>query len=202
MAKDKRIDAYIANAPEYAQPILKRIRELVHAAVPDVEETIKWRHPAFDYQGSMCMMVAFKNYAMLSFWKGKIMADPAGMMLLDDRDAVGYLGQWASVKDMPTDKVIKQYVKEAARINKEGIKLPARPKKDAAELVVPDYFTKALNKNKKAKQVFEGFSYSHKKEYLEWITDAKTEPTRDKRIAQALEWIAEGKGRNWKYQKK
>lgn len=199
---DKRIDAYIAKAPEFAQPILTRIRDLVHAAVPEVEETVKWRHPAFDYNGSMCMMVAFKNYAMISFWKGKIMADPAGIMILDDRDAVGHLGQWASVKDMPSDKLMKQYIKEAARINTEGIKLPARPKKDKAELVIPDYFTKALGKNKKAKQVFEDFSYSHRKEYLEWITDAKTEETRNKRIATALEWMEEGKGRNWKYQKK
>jgi len=200
---DERIDAYIAKAPGYAQPILKHIRELVHAAVPDVEETVKWSHCAFDYYGKgMCMMAAFKNYAILTFWKGKIMADPAGILQLDERDAVGHLGLFKTLKDMPSDKLVKQYIKEAARLNKEGIKLPPKSKKEKTELVIPDYFTKALSKNKKAQKVFETSSYSYQKEYIQWITDAKTEETRNKRIATALEWIAEGKGRNWKYESK
>ncbi len=200
---DKRIDAYIAKSPEYARPILKHIRELVHAVVPDVEETIKWSHCAFDYCGKgMCMMAAFKNYAIITFWKGKIMADPAGILQLDERDAVGHLGLFKMLKDMPSDKLVKQYIKEAARLNKEGIKLPPKAKKEKEELVIPAELTKALSKNKKAQKIFDAASYSFKKEYAMWIADAKTEATKNNRLRSAIEWIAEGKGRNWKYERK
>ena len=148
----------------------------------------------------MCMMAAFKNYAILTFWKGKIMADPAGILQLDERDAVGHLGLFKTLKDMPSDRQVKQYIKEAARLNKEGIKLPPKAKKEKAELVIPEVLTNALGKNKDAKKVFNAASYSFKKEYAMWIADAKTEETRNKRLDNAVEWIAEGKGRNWKYE--
>jgi uncharacterized protein YdeI (YjbR/CyaY-like superfamily) len=201
MPKDKRIDAYIAKSPQYAQPILKHIRQLVHSAIPEAEEDIKWSHPAFVYYGNVCMMAAFKSYAIITFWKGKLMADPDGILQLDERDAVGHLGLYKSLKDMPSDKLMKKYIKEAARLNKEGIKLPPKPKKEKEELVIPEPLIKALSKNKKAQKAFGVFSYSHKKEYVQWITEAKTEETRNKRIATALEWIVEGKGRNWKYER-
>lgn len=197
--KDPRIDAYIHKAKDFAKPILNHVRELVHKAIPDVEETMKWSMPHFDYLGEMMfMMASFKEHMAMGFWKVSIMNDPD--KLLNPKEAMGNFGRIKSMKDLPSDKIIIKYLKEAARLNKEGIKNPSRPKTTSEEIEVPDYFAKALSKNKAAKKVFDGFSPSKKKEYVEWLTEAKTEATRNKRMETALEWIAEGKTRNWKYQ--
>lgn len=199
--KEKKIDAYIAKSADFAIPILNHIRELVHKTCPGTEEKIKWGMPFFDYKGEMlCHMAAFKQHAVMSFWKASLMKDPALMENAKSEVSMGHLGRLTSMKDLPADKKIIAWIKEAMALNDKGIKLPSKPKAaEKKELVVPDYFTKALSKNKKALQTFEAFAYSHKKEYLEWITGAKTEETRNKRIASAIEMIAEGKSRNWKY---
>ena len=202
--KEKAIDTYIAKSAGFAKLILNHIRELVHKTCPDVEEKMKWSFPHFDYRGEMmCSMAAFKQHAVFGFWKAALMKDPVLIENAKSEVAMGHLGRLASVKDMPSDKKITAWIKEAMQLNDKGIKLPSKSKSAVKkELVVPDYFIKALSKNKKANQVFENFAYSHKKEYLEWITEAKTEETRNKRMATALEWMAEGKSRLWKYEKK
>jgi len=198
--KDKRVDDYIVKAADFAKPILNHIRELVHTACPDVEESIKWSFPNFDYKGPFCSMAAFKEHCSFGFWKAAIMKD-AEKLKANQATAMGHLGKIQNLKDLLSDKILISYIKEAVRLNDEGIKLPPRVKsKSKKELVTPDYIIKALNKNKTALKKFEAFSPSHKKEYVEWITDAKTEETRNKRMAIAIEWIAEGKGRNWKYE--
>ena len=196
---DKRVDAYIAKSAEFARPILKELRAIVHEGCPEVEETIKWRVPTFMYKGMLCGMAGFKQHCAMGFWKGKLIIDPKENKSLE---AMGQFGRITSVKDLPPRKVLIAYVKMAVELNEKGVK-PVRtePKSEKKELVVPSYFTAVLKKNKKAQAAFDDFSYSHKKEYLEWITDAKTEGTRQRRIATALEWIAEGKSRNWKYEK-
>ena len=201
--KDKAFDAYISKSADFAKPILNHIRELVHKTCPGVEEKMKWSMPFFDYKGEMlCHMAAFKQHAVMSFWKASLMKDPALMENAKSEVSMGHLGRITSLKDLPSDKKIAAWIKEAMKLNDQGIKV-AKPKStEKKELVVPDYFTKALSKNKKAQKVFEDFAYSHKKEYLQWITEAKTEETRNKRIASALEMMAEGKSRNWKYAKK
>lgn len=202
--KEKKIDAYIAKSAEFAKPILNHIRELVHKACPDVEEKMKWSMPFFDYKGEMlCHMASFKQHAVMSFWKASLMKDVSLMENARSEVSMGHLGRITSLKDMPPDKKITAWIKEAMVLNEKGIKLPARAKPaDKKELEIPDHFTKALAKNKKAKQVFDNFPYSHKKEYVMWITEAKTEETRNKRMGTALEWMAEGKSRLWKYEKK
>ena len=202
--KEKKIDAYIAKSADFAKPILLHIRELVHKACPDVEEKMKWSMPFFDYKGEMlCHMASFKQHAVMGFWKASLMKDSILVENAKSETAMGHLGKITSLKDLPSDKKITAWIKEAMALTDKGIKLPAKEKPAATKaLAVPDYFTKALAKNKKAKQVFEKFPPSHKKEYLIWITEAKTEETRNKRMATALEWIAEGKGRNWKYASK
>jgi len=201
--KEKALDAYIAKSADFAKPILNHIRELVHKTCPEVEEKMKWSFPHFDYKGEMmCSMAAFKQHAVFGFWKAALMKDPVLVENARSETAMGHLGRLTSVKDLPSDKKMIAWIKEAMKLNEQGIKV-AKPKPaEKKELVVPDYFVKALNKNKKAKQVFDNFAYSHRKEYLQWITEAKTEETRNKRMATALEWIAEGKGRNWKYERK
>jgi uncharacterized protein YdeI (YjbR/CyaY-like superfamily) len=199
--KEKVIDAYIDKSAAFAKPILNHIRELVHKTCPDVEEKMKWSFPHFDYKGEMmCSMAAFKEHAAFGFWKATLMKDPVLAEMAKSEVAMGHLGRITSLKDLPADKKIVAWIKEAMALNDKGIKMPAKAKPVATkELEVPDYFIKALSKNKKAKQTFDGFSYSNKKEYVMWITDAKTEDTRNKRMETSIEWLAEGKVRNWKY---
>ncbi len=202
--KNKAFDTYIEKSADFAKPILHHLRQLVHKACPDVEEKVKWSFPHFDYKGEMmCSMAAFKQHAVFGFWKAALMKDPVLVENARSEVSMGHLGKLTSLKDLPSDKKITAWIKEAMQLTDKGIKLPSKPKStEKKELEVPDYFTKALNKNKAAKKTFESFAYSHKKEYLQWITEAKTEATRDKRMATALEWMAEGKGMHWRYQKK
>ena len=197
--RDKRVDAYIAKSAEFARPILGELREMVHEACPEVEETIKWGFPHFDYKGMLCSMAAFKQHCAFGFWKSKLVLDGGDNK---SRDAMGQFGRIASLKDLPSRRTLIGYIRRAKELNDAGIKA-ARPKPRAEkkELTVPEYFTAAIRKNKKALKTFEGFPYSKKKDYVEWVTEAKTEETRQKRLSTSLEWLAEGKSRNWKYER-
>ena len=198
---DPRIDAYIEKSADFAKPILQHIRKLVHKACPAVDETIKWSMPYFDYKGSiLCNMAAFKQHCAFGFRKASIMKDPEGLFNKEGHNAMGQFDRITSVKDLPPDKILMAYIKEAAILNEEEIKLPVKPKTAATkELIIPSALTNALNKNKRALNIFTNFSPSNKREYAEWISEAKTEATRNKRIETAIEWIAEGKNRHWKY---
>jgi uncharacterized protein YdeI (YjbR/CyaY-like superfamily) len=202
--KEKAIDAYIAKSADFAKPILNHIRELVHKTCPDVEEKIKWGMPFFDYKGEMlCHMAAFKQHAVMSFWKAALMKDATLLENARSEEAMGHLGRITSLKNLPPDKKLTGYIKEAMQLNDLGKKLPSKTKAaEKKELEIPEEFLKALKKNKAAWKHFENFSYSGRKEYIEWIASAKTAATRNKNIETAVEWIAEGKPRLWKYQKK
>jgi uncharacterized protein YdeI (YjbR/CyaY-like superfamily) len=199
--KNPAVDAYIAKSADFAKPILTHIREVVHAAVPEVEEEMKWSTPNFMYKGMLCGMAAFKQHCAVGFWKGSLIRDAKGNPLTGDSSA-GSLGRITSLGDLPSDKVLTGYIKQAAKLNDHGVTAPREKTKPKTDLVVPPYFTTALKKNKKALANFDALSPSHRKEYVEWLTDAKTDETRNKRLATAVEWIADGKSRNWKYERK
>jgi uncharacterized protein YdeI (YjbR/CyaY-like superfamily) len=193
--RDPRVDAYIAKAPEFAKPILAHIRYVVHDACPGVEEDLKWSTPSFMYKGILCGMAAFKQHATFGFWKHDLVTGSPRV-----EGSMGF-GRLTTVSDLPPKKALAAYVKKAAALNDAGIK-PARtpmrgkpkpPAKAPAELVA------ALKKNRKAQATFDAFSPSAKREYIEWITDAKSEDTRARRLEIAVKWMAEGKHRNWKY---
>ena len=189
---DQRIDDYIARSADFARPVLKHLRELVHSACPDVKEKIKWSFACFDYKGPMLSMAAFKKHCSFSFWKAVIMQD-AKKLIANQQNSMGHLGKIKGLADLPDDKILIKYIKEAVSLNDEGIKLPPRKKTTGTnELLIPDYFTKALSKNKNASKIFEGFNRSHKKEYVQWITEAKTEKTRNKRLAEAIVLMTKG----------
>ncbi|MFN6964504.1 MAG: YdeI/OmpD-associated family protein [Pyrinomonadaceae bacterium] len=197
---DPRVDAYIERSAEFARPILTHFRKLVHKACPEITETLKWSMPAFEYKGLVCGMAAFKQHCALSFWKQSLLESDA---FPAEKTAMGSFGRITSKKDLPADKVLVDLIKKAVELNEKGVKV-ARPKPSAdakKELVVPDVLAAALKKNKAAQKTFDAFPYSCKREYIEWITEAKTEPTREKRLATTIEWLAEGKRRNWKYEK-
>lgn len=201
--QDKRVDAYIAKSAAFAQPILQHVRELVHEGCPDVEEGIKWGFPHFNYHGILCSMASFKHHCAFGFWKATLLSDRRELISRMGKTAMGDFGQLKSVKDLPADKILIEYVKEAAKLNQAGIKVPgrSRPARNKT-LKVPSYFKQALANSKKASKTFDEFNYSNKKDYVEWVTEAKTEETRNKRLAIAIEWMAEGKTRNWKYVRK
>jgi len=198
---DEHVDTYIAKSADFAKPILEHIRKIVHEASPLITEAIKWGMPFFDYKGPVCQMAAFKQHAAFGFWRASRLHDPHHLLNPGEEAAAGSFGRINTIADLPGDDVLKAFVLQAIELNESGVKI-AKPKIPAEkkELVVPDYFIHVLNENQKAREAFEKFSYSHKKEYLEWIIEAKTDATREKRIAQAMEMMSEGKSRNWKYQ--
>lgn len=198
------ITSYINKSTAFAQPILTHLRDLVHNVCPQVEEKIKWGFPHFDYKSEMmCSMAAFKQHASFGFWKAAIMKDPVLLATAQSEVAMGHLGRITSLSDLPSDKKLTAWIKEAMELNEKGIKLPAKPASTGKKiLIVPDYFMEALQNNQMAQMVFESSSYSHKKEYVEWVTEAKTDATRQKRMAMAIEMIATGKSRNHQYESK
>jgi uncharacterized protein YdeI (YjbR/CyaY-like superfamily) len=195
MQTDQRIDAYIANAAPFARPILARLRASVHAALPQAEETIKWGMPHFTVSGkNVAGMAAFKAHCSFVIHGEGRQGGDAGM---------GQFGKIASLEQLPEEAALAESLRQAARrIDVQGSATTPRAKAaPKAPMPMPDDFASALEGNAAARVVFDGFAPSHRREYLEWITSAKREDTRAKRIAQALEWLAEGKKRNWKYEK-
>lgn len=200
-SRDPRIDAYIAKAAPFAQPILQHLREIVHRGCPDAEESIKWGMPSFGHAGKiLCHMAAFKAHCAFGFWhqgmeavvkRAKAAAEPA----------MGGFGRITAPSDLPDDKTLLGYVKAAAKLNESDEPGRARPTKKAKTLPVPADLAAALKKNKTAAKTFGEFSPSHRKEYIEWITEAKREETRQKRLATTLDWLAEGKSRHWKHER-
>jgi uncharacterized protein YdeI (YjbR/CyaY-like superfamily) len=192
--KDARVDAYIAKSPEFARPILSYIRELVHETCPEVEETFKWRFPCFMYKGMFCSMAAFKEHCSFGFWKYRL------LFPLQDNNGMGQFGKLKSVAELPKKAVLRGYLEQAMRFNEQGTKVPrSAPSKKPKRMVVPGYLRSALDENKAAAKTFKALSPSHRREYVEWLTEAKRDETRQKRLSTTLAWLAEGKPRNWKY---
>jgi uncharacterized protein YdeI (YjbR/CyaY-like superfamily) len=196
-SRDARVDAYIAKSAEFARPILEHLREVVHAACPEAEETMKWSFPHFDYKGMLCSMAAFKEHCSFGFWKSELVLEKGGA----DEKAMGQFGRITGLADLPSKKVLTGYIKKAMALNDSGAKVPSRskPKAPKPPLVVPDDLAIALNANDKARATFEKFPPGQRREYVEWITEAKAELTRNRRLETAIEWMSEGKQRNWKY---
>lgn len=197
MSRDPRVDAYIARAQPFARPILEHVRERVHAVVPGVEEAIKWSAPAFTLDGKILLiMAAFKAHAVLNFWRGQELRGEAA-----NADAMGQFGKIKSLDDLPADSELDRLIREAAELAKSAPSPRKAKHTPRPEPEMHPEFAAALEKAPKAKAAFEGFAPSHRRDYLEWIAEAKRDETRAKRIATAVEWLSEGKRRNWKYEK-
>jgi uncharacterized protein YdeI (YjbR/CyaY-like superfamily) len=198
--KDPRVDAYIASAAGFAKPILTELRDTVHAACPDVEETMKWSFPHFMYQGMLCSMAAFKDHAVFGFWKSALIVEDAGR---NTESGMGQFGRLTKRSDLPSKKVLTGYVKKAMALNDEGISVPRPTRRRSSKPIrVPPDLATMLKRNSKARAAFDAFSASHKRDYVDWITEAKAKETRVRRLQTAVEWMAEGKTRNWKYERK
>ena len=196
MKRDPRVDAYIARQADFARPILEHLRATVHAACADCEEAIKWGMPAFLYKGEMlASMAAFKRHATFGFWRGSLVVGDTEAQ----RSAMGQFGRLTSVDGLPDRAALEALVRKAMALTDQGVK-PVRNKAGKAPLPVPQDLRAALDANPAAAATFDGFPPSCRREYLEWIAEAKRDETRSKRVAQAVEWLAEGKKRNWKYE--
>ena len=194
---DPRVDAYIARAQPFARPILERVRERVHAAVPEAQETLKWSAPSFVLDGKiLLMMAAFKNHAALNFWRGQELRGESA-----SSEAMGQFGRLVSPEDLPPDAELDRLIRQAADLS-SAAPAPRKPKyAPKPEPALHPDFSAALAAAPKAKAALDAFPPSARRDYLEWIADAKQEATRAKRIATAIEWLVEGKKRNWKYER-
>lgn len=200
MKTDPRIDAYIAKAPEFARPILERLRAAFHAGGPGLRETVKWNMPYFEGNGLVGGMAAFKQHVSLGFWRGKELSDPEGLFRGVGASEMCAL-KVASLAELPSKKVLVSYVKQAVALDAVGA--DAKPKAVArAAPQAPADLLAALKRDRKALAAFEAFAPGYKREYVEWITAAKRAETRAKRVVQAVEWLAEGKSRNWRHMKR
>ena len=198
--KDPRVDAYIAKAKPFAQPILKHLRKVIHASAPGIVETVKWSSPSYEYKGILCGFAAFNEHATFGFWKHSLVIaekdNKAG-------EARWNFGRLTSVKDLPSDAQLKTYIKKAMALNEEGVPAPHMVNRKTHEpLPTPKDLKAVLAMNTRAAKHFAAFSPSAQRDYIDWITEAKTEATRARRLETTIESAAEGKRRNWKYEKK
>jgi uncharacterized protein YdeI (YjbR/CyaY-like superfamily) len=193
--RDPRVTAYVERSGDFARPILEHLRGVVHAAVPDVQETMKWSFPHFMYKGMLCSMAAFKHHCAFGFWKSKLVLEDDG-----SDAAMGQFGRITAVRDLPSRRELIRLVRKAAALNDAGIAVARAPRRPARTGVsVPRELKAALDANPAARATFERFSPSHRREYAEWIAEAKGEETRKRRLARTVEWLKAGKPRNWKY---
>ena len=204
MNADPKVTQYIENSEDFARPILNHLRELIHRNCPDVVESIKWAIPHFDYKGDfMCVLASAKNHCSLTFIKSEFMTDPRFAGGKKVKPGQRFLSRITSMSELPSDEELAGFVKQAMDLNDRGVKLEktAKAAPSSEPLDTPAYFMEALSGNPVAKQVFENQSTSFRKNYIVWLESAKTDATRQRRIDESLEWIAEGKGRFWKYEK-
>ena len=196
--RDNRVDAYIARSAKFAQPILTHLRTLVHAACPSAIETIKWGFPHFEHKGVLCSMASFKAHCAFGFWHADMRAK-AGARTGSDA-AMGQFGRITKLADLPKDAALKALIRQAAALNESGVKSArAASPEPKAPPQVPADLALALRTNRVAQANFDAMSLSHRREYIEWLVGAKRDDTRSKRLATAIEWIGEGKSKEWKY---
>lgn len=197
---DERIDERIAKAPVFAQPVMRHLRDLVHRACPEAEETIKWGMPFFLYRGKMlCSIGLFQKHCSFGFF-GREITEAMRLAGMPVDDAAGSMGRITSLTGLPKDVQMLSWIRQAASLVDVPAKKKVLGKPPKPEAKVPEELLAALKTRKGAQAVFDGFSPSCRREYAEWIAEAKRPETRANRVAQAVEWMAEGKTRNWKYQ--
>jgi uncharacterized protein YdeI (YjbR/CyaY-like superfamily) len=195
--RDARVDAFIEKSAGFARPILRHMRELVHATCPNVEETLKWRMPAYMYKGIICMTAAFKKHCAIVFWHASVRK---GFSDGKSQGRMGGLGKITALSELPNDSLLRRAIKQSMKLNESG-KNKKRPVARKRPLKIPPYFKAFLQKHKKALAFFEAFSPSHQREYVTWIAQAKQEETRQKRLNQMVNMLSQGRSRNWKYEK-
>jgi len=203
MKKNPKVDAYILNTAPFAQPILNELRATLETAEPELEETIKWGFPCFTFQSKLiCSFSAYKNHCVFRFWQGSNLKDSAGILTKVGETEMGELSKIKNLEDLPNSEILINYIREAIELSKKkSTKTIVSEKKITIDLKSYD-LQEIFSSFPKQAEKFDTFSPSHRKEYISWINEAKTEDTKLKRIKTMMEWLLEGKSRNWKYEKK
>ncbi|MCB0792148.1 MAG: DUF1801 domain-containing protein [Flavobacteriales bacterium] len=201
MIETERINSHIAEQDEWKRRLMVRLRQLIHQVDPGIEETWRWNGPHFDRNGIMLGMSAHKTCVSIWFHKGALLKDPRRLFEpLEKDEAKGMRVYKLKESDAIDEKAFTELVKQAVKLNEDGVKLSeAKPARKT--LVVPPELESVLKKDQHAMTNWEGFSYSKKKDYIEWVTDAKREETRKRRIAQAFQLIRDGLALNERYEK-
>ncbi len=194
--RDPRVDVYIANSGSFARPILVHLRALVHRTCPQVRETMKWNFPHFMYHGMLCAMAAFKQHCAFGFWKSELIAEAQGS---GTNAAMGQFGRIAKRADLPADAALAGYIRQAMLLNEHNVKKSRSPLLAKPAPVTPADLAAALQGNAKASETFAGFTPGQRRDYIDWIEEAKRDATRAQRIVTTVEWVAQGKRHNWKY---
>ncbi len=197
--RDPKVDAYIAEAAPFAKPILRRLRKVVHAGCPAVEETIKWGFPHFVYKGNIAGMAAFKEHCVFGFWKDALLFDRESEN--GKKEGMGQFGRLTDVADLPDEKILIGYVRKAAELNDDGVE-GGRPRKARPPIPLPEDFCAALAKSPAARKTFDDFPPGKRREYIAWVTEAKRPETRQRRLDTSIEWLAQGKSQSWKFEAK
>ena len=196
MSHDPRVDAYIARQADFARPILVHLRDIVHEACPDCEETLKWSSPSFLYKGKILAgFAAFKAHATFGYWSGSQVLDASP----EQQSAMGQFGRLTSLGDLPPRAALVELTRKAMKLIDDGVK-PVRNKHVKPPFCVPQDLRAAIDAMPAAKATFDDFPPSQQREYADWVSEAKRDETRAKRLAQSVEWLAQGKRRNWKYE--
>ncbi|MBX3560265.1 MAG: YdeI/OmpD-associated family protein [Sphingomonas sp.] len=195
MKTDPRIDAYIAARADFARPILEHLRAMIHEACPEAEETLKWSMPSFMWRGKILAgMAAFKAHATFGYWNDAMLGQDE-----KNRSAMGQFGRLTSIDDLPSRATLIDLTRQSMALIETGAK-PPRATAKKPPLTVPQDLRAGIDADPAAKATFDAFPPSCQREYVEWVTEAKRDETRAKRLAQTVEWLAEGKRRNWKYE--
>jgi uncharacterized protein YdeI (YjbR/CyaY-like superfamily) len=201
--RNPAVDAYIAKSADFAKPILQHVRKLMHKGSPKIEETIKWGVPAFERQGIVAMMAAFKKHVAFGFWSEKLIRESLGAdadRAFPKEAKLGMGGRRYHARgELPPDAVVVRAVKAAVALNEAGVR-PKRVAKKKPPPKAPPYLAAALKKSAKARATWSRLTPGQQREYVDWLVDAKQAATRERRLAQAMEWLAAGKQRYWKYQ--
>jgi uncharacterized protein YdeI (YjbR/CyaY-like superfamily) len=201
--RNPAVDAYIAKSADFAQPILRHLRALMHKGCPRIEETIKWGVPTFEREGIVAMMAAFKRHVAFGFWSEKLIREKLGRdtaRLFPKNAPLGMGGRrYLARAELPPDTAILRAVEVAVALNESGER-PVRVRKKKPPPKAPPYLLAALKKNAKARATFAKLTPGKQREYVEWLVEARQAATRERRLAQAIKLLAAGRSRYWKYQ--
>jgi hypothetical protein len=196
MQPQERINLYIAELPDWQRKHLVRVRQLIHSTEERIEEAWRGNAPHFDHQGSLIGMHAFKSCVSIWFHKGASLKDGHGLFKLTEKDAEREVRKYKIHEgESINEKAFLDLLKQALKVNAAQAG-GAETKPTSRALVVPSDMEQVLRKDEQAWAQWEGLAASHKREYVEWITDAKQDETRKRRLAKALEMIRDGQAKN------
>lgn len=191
----ENITAYIEKATPEFKEVMIALRSVLNNPNFDIKEDWKWGAPNFNNEGMICWLAHFRNHVGMNFFKGTLIKDKYNLFTHYREEKGNRQLKFSDINQIIPEQ-IEYYIEEAIKLNQENIKVV----KKEIDTSLPLDLETELNNNPKAKMFFESLAPSYKRDYIEWIEEAKREATRTKRLATTMEWLSEGKKKNWKYE--